>query len=50
VLFMPVLESDLNRVEAEWIKALQPCLNRSVLAGQNERQLTLRLGRKKDVT
>ncbi len=50
VLFMPVLIENLNRVENEWIKMLQPCLNRSVMEGQHERQLTLRLDRKEGVT
>ncbi len=41
VLFIPILEADLNRVEAEWIKALQPSLNRSATRSHEKKQLTL---------
>lgn len=48
-LFMPVLSADLNRVEAEWIKALCPCLNRSLTGSQEEEQLTLCIDKEEDV-
>lgn len=38
VLFMPVPESELLRVEAQWIAALQPPLNKTSLSGIQENQ------------